>query len=149
MEQVGRQDGSRGGGLVARYLLRPRSQKHLPFYFAAVHDVMDEMMTSSCVLPLENGRRDGEAPNAPFCGYGEGGGGGAGGEDKKDEENADYGWQDSCYVLLDGTMIDLVGSRAGRDFRRLQVSVRTPSQSSFPLSILLRRVSEQTFPLCE
>ena len=53
----------------------------------AVHEAMYEMMTSSRVLPLENGRRDREAP---FCRYGE-----AGGEDEKAEEDVNDGWRDS------------------------------------------------------
>ena len=74
---VGRWDGirelaaHRGRGVVTRYLLDSRSKKHpragsreemlrrSPFHSAAVHEVMYEMMTSSHVLPLENGRRNG------------------------------------------------------------------------------------------
>ena len=90
MERVGRRGGSRGGGVITRYLLCPRSEKCLPFHSVAVHEAMYDMMTSSHVLPLENGRRDGDAPDAPFYGYG-----GAGGEDEKTEEDVDDGWRES------------------------------------------------------
>ena len=140
----------RGGGVVTRYLLGPRSRKHLraggreemlrrsPFHSAAVHEVMYEMMTSSHVLPLENGRRNGEAPDAPFCGYRGRGDEAASGKGKKAEDDVDHGARNSCYVLPDCTRVDLAGSRAGRNLRRLPVSIGTPSRSSFPFSIWSR-----------
>ena len=61
-----------------------------PFHSAVVHEVIYEMMTSSHLLPLENGCRIRKAPDAPFYRYG-----GAGGEDEKAKEDVDDGWRDS------------------------------------------------------
>lgn len=136
-------------GIVPRYLLHPHAERcpqsrlellrRSSFHSWAVHEVMYEMMTSPHVLPLELG---GEEKSAPFCGYG-----GAEAkaesdvaamdEDKKEEEEEDR----SCYVLPDGTRVDLAQSRAGRDLCRLPVSKELLS-----LSCLIQNVIKRGLP---
>ena len=117
-------------GVVPRYLLRsatPQNKlqllKQSSFYSMATQEVMYEMMTSSHILPLDTNNKKESA--IPFCGYGEDGDNMAVdidvdmAEEKKDEDEYE---STGCYVLPDGTKVDLTKSKAGQDLCRLPVS---------------------------
>jgi len=119
------------GGVVPRYLLRsatPQNKlqllKQSSFHSMATQEVMYEMMTSSHILPLVTNNKKESA--IPFCGYGEGGDSMAVdidvdnmAEEKKDEDGDE---STGCYILPDGTKVDLAKSKAGQDLCRLPVS---------------------------
>mmetsp|Transcript_32900 Transcript_32900/g.69226 ORF Transcript_32900/g.69226 Transcript_32900/m.69226 type:complete len:560 (+) Transcript_32900:149-1828(+) len=133
----------REGGIIPRYLLHPTSpekcsgnkleiMKQSSFHSMAIHEVMYEMMTSSHIRTLESS----EEESVPFCGYGD--------KDeestrldndvdmevdkKEDEDDDDEG---SCYVLPDGTKVDLAHSRAGKDLCRLPELLYSETLPSF------------------
>ena len=115
--------------------------KQTPFHSMTIHEVMYEMMTSTHVLPLASVEDlsqemgDGMGASAPFCGYGskdENDGDDKLGinineeEGKKEDENEiidgeDDSTEEPCYFLPDGTRVNLVQTRAGRDLCRLPV----------------------------
>ncbi|KAL7444073.1 hypothetical protein ACHAXH_009919 [Discostella pseudostelligera] len=94
--------------------------KQSSFHSMAVHEVMYEMMTSSHIIPLKSSKE----VSAPFCGYGKLGENNMEvdtdidmDDDKSMEEDDDD--EGSCYVLPDGTSVNLTNSKAGKDLCRL------------------------------
>ena len=126
----------RDGGVIPRYMLHSNTKKcsknklqllkQSSFHSMAVHEVMYEMMSSSHIVPLENSKE--ESP--PFCGYGEDGESMVIENDNNndtvmEEDDEDDDNEGPCYILPDGTRVDLAKSKAGKDLCRLPVSVLT------------------------
>ena len=127
-------------GVVPRYQLHQTSTlekysedklnalKQTPYHSMAVHEVMYEMMTSQHIRPLDSS----EDGVPPFYGYGKSGEEKSKGddnngddvmeEDKKEEDEEEEDDETPCYILPDGTKVDLAKTKAGNDLCRLPVS---------------------------
>jgi hypothetical protein len=131
-------------GVIPRYLLHASCSpekcsgsklkilKQTSFHSMALHEVMYEMMTSSHITPLKSSKE----ASAPFCGYGKSDNNSTEVDKDIDMESEIFMEEDdedegSCYVLPDGTSVDLTNSKAGKDLCRLPVSFTFAHLDSF------------------
>ncbi len=145
-------------GVSPRYLLHASSSpencsgsklnmlRQSSFHSMAVHEVMYEMMTSSHIISLKSSKE----ASAPFCGYGKS-------DDNNTEVDKDIVMESeilmeeddeddvSCYLLPDGTSVNLKNSKAGKDLCRLPVSSKFAHLDSFHRVLLDTHFCPATF----